>query len=410
VGSVTPYDTKGGRRYRVRYRTPDHRQTDKRGFKTKKEAELFLATVEISKARGEFVQDSAARVAIGNLGPGWLGAQAHLKPSSLAPLEIAWRVHVEPRWGTTPIGRVRTSDVQKWIASLAAGSRDKKPLGATSIIRAHGVLAGILDVAVRDRRLTTNPARGISLPRKPKKRRAYLSHEQVELLAIESRTQGLLIRLLCYTGLRWGEATALRVRDLDLLRQRLMVNENAVRVNGRIIVGTPKSHNSRSVPIPMFLIESLALACAGQTRDALVFDKGGTHLPQPTSKGGWFISAVTRAQAKDDTFPTPTVHDLRHTAASLAISAGANVKAVQRMLGHASAAMTLDTYTDLFDGDLDGVSQALNQARHKALVGKTWAELVQDDVVDLDEARNIREVGPDSVVPSLGFEPRLKRF
>jgi integrase len=53
-------------------------------------------------------------------------------------------------------------------------------------------------------------------------------------------------------------------------------------------------------------------------------------------------------------------HDLRHTAASLAVSAGANVKAVQRMLGHASAAMTLDVYADLFDDDLDAVAVALN--------------------------------------------------
>ncbi|GAA2074395.1 hypothetical protein GCM10009758_17060 [Microbacterium hatanonis] len=58
--------------------------------------------------------------------------------------------------------------------------------------------------------------------------------------------------------------------------------------------------------------------------------------------------------------PARTPHDLRHTAASLAISAGAKVKAVQRMLGHASAAMTLDTYADLFDDDLDSVSGALN--------------------------------------------------
>lgn len=55
--------------------------------------------------------------------------------------------------------------------------------------------------------------------------------------------------------------------------------------------------------------------------------------------------------------------DLRHTAASLAISAGANVKAFQRMLGHASAAMTLDTYADLFDDDLDSVAQAPTNAR-----------------------------------------------
>jgi integrase len=69
-----------------------------------------------------------------------------------------------------------------------------------------------------------------------------------------------------------------------------------------------------------------------------------------------------------------TIHDLRHTAASLAISSGANVKAVQRMLGHASAAMTLDIYADLFDDDLDAVAEALDQARSASDV----AELLPD--------------------------------
>ena len=67
-------------------------------------------------------------------------------------------------------------------------------------------------------------------------------------------------------------------------------------------------------------------------------------------------------QAVDETFPTITPHDLRHTAASLAVSARANVKAVQRMLGHAKASMTLDVYTDLFDEDLDGVADRLDSA------------------------------------------------
>ena len=71
-----------------------------------------------------------------------------------------------------------------------------------------------------------------------------------------------------------------------------------------------------------------------------------------------------------------TLHDLRHTAASMSISAGANVKAVQRMLGHASAAMTLDIYADLFDDDLNAVSDRLDEAL-RALkcgqsVGKPW--------------------------------------
>jgi integrase len=66
---------------------------------------------------------------------------------------------------------------------------------------------------------------------------------------------------------------------------------------------------------------------------------------------------VRRCQESDPAFPSLTAHDLRHTAASLAIHAGANPKVVQRMLGHASAAMTLDVYADLFESDLDAVAE-----------------------------------------------------
>ncbi|MCU1477487.1 MAG: site-specific integrase [Subtercola sp.] len=93
---------------------------------------------------------------------------------------------------------------------------------------------------------------------------------------------------------------------------------------------------------------------------------GNTHLGTPSSRDGWYEYAIRRLQKDDSSFPRITLHDLRHTAASLAISAGANVKAVQRMLGHKSAAMTLDTYADLFDDDLDAVADALDQARSRS--------------------------------------------
>ena len=85
------------------------------------------------------------------------------------------------------------------------------------------------------------------------------------------------------------------------------------------------------------------------------------HLRPPRSGNGWLERAVTAAG-----IPRVTAHDLRHTAASLAVSAGANVKAVQRMLGHASAAMTLDVYAGLFDDDLDAVAAAMDTARARS--------------------------------------------
>ncbi|MFB8145997.1 tyrosine-type recombinase/integrase [Microbacterium sp. NPDC056003] len=244
--------------------------------------------------------------------------------------------------------------------------------GATTVIRCFGILAAILDIAVRDRRLADNPARGVKLPKKRPKPRVYLTHRQVSELAQHARYPEV-IYFLAYTGLRWGEATGLRVRDVDLNRRRVTVYENAVLVNGQMHVGSPKTHASRAVRYPEFLDPVIRPLLAGKDSMNLLFGDGTDYLRLPNSRDGWFAKAVKRAQRDDPTFPRVTPHDLRHTAASLAISAGANVKAVQRMLGHASAAMTLDTYADLFDDDLDAVATALSQARNRSIHAATQA-------------------------------------
>jgi integrase len=115
--------------------------------------------------------------------------------------------------------------------------------------------------------------------------------------------------------------------------------------------------------VPRFLLKRLVLATKEKRPDGPVFGFASIHLLRRHAWTGWFARAVIASKEVDLTFPTVTIHDLRHTAASMAISAGANVKAVQRMLGHASAAMTLDTCADLFDDDLDSVSDRLDQVR-----------------------------------------------
>ncbi|THG29281.1 site-specific integrase [Naasia lichenicola] len=363
MGTVSSYATTEGKRYRVRYRKPDNAQTDKRGFKTKREAELFLSSVEVAKARGEFIDGTAARAQIGVLGPVWLKHQGHLKPSSLLPLEVAWRLYVEPRWSTVPVADVRHSDVQSWVMDMSAKR------GATTVIRAYGVLASIMDGAVKDRRILSNSARGVNLPRKVTKPHAYLTPQQVSDLSVAAGDHGTLLLVLAYTGLRWGEAVALRVKDLDMLRRRANVTTNAVEVNNRIEVGTPKSHKRRSVPFPATLAPALAKACEGKAREDLVFaGASGSYLRRAKTDAGWFGVAVKRAG-----LPRMTLHDLRHTAASLAVSSGANVKAVQRMLGHASASMTLDVYADLFEDDLDEVAGRLDHLLISTDVGRMWA-------------------------------------
>ena len=142
------------------------------------------------------------------------------------------------------------------------------------------------------------------------------------------------------------------------MRRRLEVTEAVTEVRGRLTWGTPKSHQVRSVPVPRFLADDLAVHVGGREPNDLVFAglRGGV-LRNLNFRRDVFDRAATAA-GLDGLTP----HELRHTAESLAVASGASVKAVQRMLGHASAAMTLDTYADLFDDDLDAVASRLNDA------------------------------------------------
>ncbi len=190
-----------------------------------------------------------------------------------------------------------------------------RPLGATSVLRAHGVLAGILDRAVADRRISSNPARGVPLPRKRKHKqdRNYLTHRQVELLAAEPGRNATLVHFPAYTGLRWGEAIALRVGDVDVIRSRVHVRQNAPRVDGRHVLGTPKSHEARAVAISPFLLAALREATANRRLDEYVFGSGDQIQQPPTHRDGWFAQAKRRSATADSHFPaTLTLHDLRH--------------------------------------------------------------------------------------------------
>jgi len=199
-----------------------------------------------------------------------------------------------------------------------------------------------------------------------------LTHTQVFALAEQAKQSKrseqcyALVLLLCYCGPRWGEVAALRVRDIEFLKRRVSLIDNAVMVGTKIEVGTLKGHKHRQVPMPTFVGNELAKVCEGKRRDNLLWtNRKGEHLGPPASKDSWLSGAVARCMKDDETFPRVTAHDLRHTAASLAVSAGANVKAVQRMMGHQSAAMTLDVYADLFDDDLDSVADRLKASVSK---------------------------------------------
>jgi integrase len=124
---------------------------------------------------------------------------------------------------------------------------------------------------MHDRRLAANPARGVKLPPRGKRRNVYLTASQLRALALESGPYGSLVLLLGTAGLRWGEAAALRVGDVDFLRRRIVLHQNAVTVGRTVHVGTLKAGQHRTVVLPVFVVEELARTCEDKGRDELIW-------------------------------------------------------------------------------------------------------------------------------------------
>lgn len=352
-----------GSRWRARYVDTNGNEHE-RLFTRKVDAAAWLDTVTSTIVTGTYVAPKAGMVTISVIHEQWLKTQAHVKESTKAARASAWSVHVRDRWSGISVAEVQTSDVRVWVDELREGGA-----AAPTIENALGVLRMVLGLAVENRRIPHNPCEGVKAPRRQHSERAYLTHQQVAELAGAMIRDGLVIRFLAYTGLRYGEMAALRVQNFDMLRRRVNVRQSVTEVVGKLTWSTPKGHERRSVPFPKFLVDDLAAQMKGKRREDLVFSapEGGV-LRIATFRTRVFNKAVDTLRGLDEDgepttdWPRPTLHDLRHTAASLAISAGANVKAVQTMLGHKSAALTLDTYADLFPDDLEAVADAFDAA------------------------------------------------
>ena len=353
-----------GKRWLARWVDSEGREQSKT-FDRKGDAQTWLDTEVVAPMTvGTYVPARAGVVTVNGVYESWARAQSHISAKTVATRKSAWCSRVEPEWGAVAVADVRTAAVRAWVAAMKADG-----LGVPGIENAFGLLRQILGAAVEDSRIPRNPCDGVKLPRRKHADRGYLSHAQVAALAATVERDGTAVRILAYTGLRWGEMAALRVQDFDMLRRRVNISRS-VTESGGLVWSTPKTHERRSVPFPAALADELAALMVGKGRDELVFtDMRGGVLRNSNWRARVFAPAVAKCQKADESFPTITPHDLRHTAASLAISAGANVKAVQRMLGHAKASMTLDTYCDLFDTDLDAVAVELDAAI-RAVAGK----------------------------------------
>ena len=353
MASIELRERNGVKRWYARYRTPDGKQRTKT-FDRKRDAQQFLTTVESSKLTGAFVDPQRQGVTVGEWGDKWLAGKANLAPKTRETYQVMLDSHIRPRWGAVPLGKVTHVDVQEWISGI-----DRAP---ATVRKVHQVFGQMLALAIKDGRLAINPCEGINLPGVVDAPKKFLTHVQVQQLADACGAHRIVVLFLAYTGLRWGEMAALRVGRVDFLRRRALIAESATPVRGAMTLGPTKGRKHREIPLPKFLIEDLSRLAIGKGPDDFLFTGArGAMLRSRTFQRDTFTEAAAAVGIRG-----LTPHELRHTAASLAIAAGADVKVIQVMLGQ-KASMTLDLYGHLFGDRLDVVADALDTARVAAL-------------------------------------------
>ena len=208
---------------------------------------------------------------------------------------------------------------------------------------------------MRTERLAKNVATGIELPASGRPNAATGPDAQLQALAAHTDGHETLTLVMGYCGLRFGEAVALRRRDVT--NRKITVRTSVTGVTGQgLVEDSTKTGRVRWVPVPALVWERLKGELPPDA-DASVF---------PGKNGGFLTNGEYRwafnPAATDAGIPGLVPHELRHTCASLAISAGANIKAVQRLLGHQTASMTLDRYGHLYSDDLEQVAKQLDSA------------------------------------------------
>lgn len=360
--------------WRAGFRGADGREHSK-SFERKVDAERWLRDQEWKLDRGTWIDPAAGNIRLREYADEWLAGRI-LKPKTLEGYRSLLRSRILPALGDQSLSKTTRADVRIWVADMV-----EEGLSASRIEQARSLLASMFRQAVDDGIVGRNPALGVVTPRKKPRRQRFLTPDQVGALAgaCEHRQLGAgdLVRFLAWSGLRWGEAVALRWENITVDRRRVRVRRSATEVGGKLVEGEPKTHEHRTVIVPRHVLPEQQLR--GRVFKA---PKGGPLRSANFRKKVW-LPAVEEVGLGD-----LVVHDLRDTAASLAISSGASIKAVQRMLGHASAAMTLDVYGGLYDEDLEQLADRLEEL-HNSYSDHGAAPADSSTVVRLEDSRRL---------------------
>ena len=205
----------------------------------------------------------------------------------------------------------------------------------------HTTCRTALEKAVNEGLIRINPAVGCKLPPKKAKEMQVLTSPEITRFLIQAREEGYyeLFLLELTTGMRRGEILALKWRDLNLKTGELHISRQVLKVNGKVLISTPKTKSSnRMILLPSEMLELLA-ELKTRTDSEWIFPSplDLTQPRHPSAVYHRFQKILERANCKRVRF-----HDLRHTFATMALENGMDIKTLSAMIGHVSAETTVN--------------------------------------------------------------------
>jgi len=356
------------------------RRIASKDFQRLADAEAFRTKTEHDIRSGVYIGPEIASKTFSDAADAWMAGKKKPTGSSLRRYRDALDIWVLPTWSHRQLSNIRRTEIDDWLSDLITGAAvhaaDRQVRGAglspASLAAVWVPFSASLSHAVTLEWLRTNPARGVELPRPKLQEKVFLSYPEVDRLSAAALEltgrldDAALVELMAYSGLRPGEGVALQVSSVALAARRIKIRRTiTVDVNGKAVFGEPKHGERRDVPIAPHIAESLARLTEGKSPDAPLLQSARGHYINIHNWRGRVWNPALNIAGLENRSLTPKA--LRHSAASMAIAAGADVKVVQQMLGHADASMTLNTYADLWPDRLDEVASAMSVQRQKAL-------------------------------------------